>query len=66
MKTMILVAAVAAFEFAFVVSIATPPSGPAAETATATARSVEQRSGALAQRAGAKLPCTQLPCTPPG
>ncbi len=64
MKTMILVAAVAAFEFAFVVSIATPPSGPAA--ASATARSGEQRSGALAQRDGAQLPCTQLPCTPPG
>ncbi len=59
MKTMILVAAVAAFEFAFVVSIATPPSGPTA--AAAAARSGEQRSGELAQRAGA-----QLPCTPPG
>jgi hypothetical protein len=59
MKTMILVAAVAAFEFAFIASIATPPSGTAAEAASVRPRS--SPSTAVAQRAG-----SQVPCTPPG
>jgi hypothetical protein len=59
MKTMILVAAVAAFEFAFVASIATPPAGSAAEAAAVQSRG--QGTTSLAQRAGA-----QVPCAPPG
>jgi hypothetical protein len=56
MKSIILAAAVTAFEFAFLVSIATPP----AETAsTAQLRSAGPRD--LAQ--GARSP---VPCTPPG
>jgi hypothetical protein len=59
MKTMILVAAVAAFEFAFIASIATPPSGPVAERASVQPRS--RPSTSVAQRGE-----SQIPCTPPG
>ncbi len=57
MKPLILVAAVAAFEFAFLASIATPPS--AAEQVSA-ARS-QPASRQLAQGSGAPVPCA-----PPG
>jgi hypothetical protein len=56
MKPFILVAAVAAFEFAFVASIATPPT-PAPETFSAV-RSQEPGQQVLAQRASAPVPCT--------
>jgi hypothetical protein len=59
MKTMILAAAVAAFEFAFVASIATSPAGPAGGAATAQAGGRTPTS--VAQRASAPVPCT-----PPG
>jgi hypothetical protein len=53
MKPFILVAAVAAFELAFLASVATPPSEAAAVGAPGQ--------HALAQRAG-----EPAPCTPPG
>jgi hypothetical protein len=59
MKTMILVAAVAAFEFSFVASIATSPAGPGRGAASAQAGGRSPAS--VSQRVGA-----QLPCTPPG
>ena len=59
MKTIILVAAVAAFEFSFLASIATPPRADA--EAISMSRPVVPAAEKLAQRAGA-----QAPCTPPG
>jgi hypothetical protein len=59
MKPFILVAAVAAFELAFVASIAGSPS-PAPET-VAAARAQAPGQHALAQRAG-----EPVPCSPPG
>ena len=56
MKPFILVAAVAAFELAFVASIATPPT-PAPESASMV-RSQEPGQHVLAQRAGDPVPCT--------
>ncbi len=56
MKTIILAAAVAAFEFAFIASIASPPS-PAPESVTAV-QSREAGHQSLAQRSGAPVPCT--------
>jgi hypothetical protein len=59
MKTIILVAAVAAFEFSFLASIATPPRAEA--DAVSMARPVVPAAEKLAQRAG-----EQAPSTPPG
>jgi hypothetical protein len=56
MKTIILAAAVTAFELAFVASIASTPS-PAPETVSVV-RSGEAGPQALAQRSGAPVPCT--------
>lgn len=56
MKPLILVAAVVAFELAFVASIATMPA-PAPDTvSTDSSREPGQR--VLAQRAGQPVPCT--------
>jgi hypothetical protein len=57
MKTIVFVAAVAAFEFAFVASIATLP---AVESETVT---VVQPRTPIAERLAAGAP---VPCTPPG
>jgi hypothetical protein len=57
MKPLILVAAVVAFEFAFVASIATPPT-PAPQTLSAVPSSGEPGQRVLAQRAGEPVPCT--------
>jgi hypothetical protein len=59
MKTIILVAAVAAFEFAFLASIATTPGPQAGEVSSV--RSAGEGAGRMAQRSGAPVPCT-----PPG
>jgi len=59
MKTIVLVAAVAAFEFAFVASIATTPSLPTDQVTAVQPRDATSQS--LANRAGAPVPCT-----PPG
>jgi hypothetical protein len=56
MKTVILAAAVAAFELAFFVSIATPP-------AEAAAMVQPRRTGPQALAQGAEVP---VPCTPRG
>ncbi len=57
MKTIILVAAVAAFELSFLASIATPPTARG-ETTTAV-----QPRAAASERLAAGAP---VPCTPPG
>jgi len=59
MKPFALVAAVAAFELAFLISISSPPS-PRPETVSA-AQLQESGRQALAQRSG-----SPVPCTPPG
>ena len=59
MKTIVLVAAVTAFEFSFLASIATPPRVEADAVSAVQPR--VPASEKLAQRAGA-----QAPCTPPG
>jgi hypothetical protein len=59
MKTIVLVAAVAAFEFAFLASIATTP-GPQSGEASA-ARSSGAGADRFAQRSA-----SPVPCTPPG
>ncbi len=56
MKPLILAAAVAAFEVAFVASLATTPA-PASGT-DSTVTPPEPGQGALAQRAGEPVPCT--------
>lgn len=56
MKPLILVAAVLAFEFAFVASIATTPVPESGTVSMVT--SPEPGQGALAQRAGEPVPCT--------
>jgi len=59
MKTIILVAAVAAFEFSFLASIAMPPRAEGG--AVTSAQALTPASESLAQQGGAPVPCT-----PPG
>ncbi len=56
MKSIILVVAVAAFEFAFFASIATPP--VASADAASAVEPPGPAAGQLAQRAGSPVPCT--------
>ncbi len=59
MKTIVLVAAVAAFEFAFLASVATTPVPQAGDVSAV--QSTRAGADRMAQRSG-----SPIPCTPPG